>query len=791
MDFLNRLGGEDSDMDLEDPEIMKELKKLGWDQARDEDFELNPEDQEIAELERRLEQEERELEASMKGADFRPMSEHEIENMQLDEKDLENPEYLSELMELEGKHKEDVLQEHVLQLDELKKIIAIQTNKAVQLRNAGNKDEALEILKEIKRLKVEQDNLERMIKMHQITQKPQASNKKPEVTPKPVKKQNAQVVEEEEEFDYDSIVSLPVMEWEMEQAARRKDEFVKDKMEFAIQMLTTNIQSGILSQETYVENIQQKIEENKKIVEKANREVRARLMKHIELMEAELADIPDEEEEEEEEEEGEQEEEKIAPQKQPTEISHEELYETNLMYRDIGNLYDEYKRGFLYLRQLGETTLCNNLIEKAETLGKILSDMRRGKEPSGKINPLMPSDITGMTESERLKRLEELIEYTTKQHEEAKQQALACLKQKDKEGAVAKKREMLSHEKKLKELEDAKKNPWQLPPRVNVKKLSRREEVMNSDLGPTTIELGYGKAEGLKNDDSYYIQYGLTLHAGQNIERKLAVKKHVLTEGFGYLEKFNLDAKSFASLDKRRINIEIFEKRMIRSDKSIGNINLKLADCANKCNLNFKLPISKSSGIYLNMTLRLHKALKVKEYHEVPYEETTIEEMPPSFKDASGQAIVPKSNLPEETKEPKRGAPSPAGPKQATEASADLSPAEITDPSILDNLNSYEVLSMEIERLTELINKLRSDGKNVTPLINRQRDVMRKKAIIETQVGNGMISPEQYKEVLENQISHDMQLAKYFKDNGDRAKLELVIKRVQIMKKEVSELEGE
>lgn len=788
MDFLNRLGGEDHEMDLEDPEIMKELRKLGWDHARDEDIELNPEDQEIAELERRLEEEEMELEASMQGRDFKPMSEHEIENIQLDEKDLENPEYLSELMELEGKRKEDVLQEHILQLDELKRIIASQTNKAVQLRNAGKRDEALEVLKEIKRLKVEQDNLERMIKMHQIAQKSQASNKKLEVAPKPVKKQNAPAVEEEEEFDYDSIVSLPVMEWEMEQAARRKDEFVKDKMEFAIQMLTTNIQSGILSQETYVENIQQKIEENKRIVEKANREVRARLMKHIELMEAELADIPDEEEEEEEIESQQEEE------KQTTEISHEELYETNLMYRDIGNLYDEYKRGFLYLRQLGETTLCNNLIEKAETLGKILSDMRRGKEPSGKINPLMPSDITGMTESERLKRLEELIEYTTKQHEEAKQQALACLKQKDKEGAVAKKREMLGHEKKLKELEDAKKNPWQLPPKVNVKKLSRREELMNSDLGPTTIELGFGKAEGLKNDDSYYIQYTLTLHAGQNIDRKLAVKKHVITEGFGYLEKFNLDAKSFSSLDKRRINLEIFEKRMIRSDKSLGSINLKLADCANKCNLSLKLPISKTNGIYLNMTLRLHKALKVKEYHEVPYEETTIEEMPPAFKDPSGQSLVPKSNIPEETKEATRRAPSgpsPAGPKPASEASADLSPAEISDPSILDNLNSYEVLSMEIERLTDIINKLRSDGKNVTPFINRQRDVMRKKAIIETQVGNGMISPEQYKEVLEKQISHDMQLAKFFKDKGDNAKLQLVLKRVQVMKKEVSELESE
>ena len=464
------------------------------------------------------------------------------------------------------------------------------------------------------------------------------------------------------------------------------------------------------------------------------------------------------------------------------------------MYRDIGNLYDEYKRGFLYLRQLGETTLCNNLVEKAEILGKILSDMRRGKESSVKINPLMPSDITGMTESERLKRLEELIEYTHKQHEEAKQQALVCLKQKDKEGAVTKKREMLGHEKKLKELEDAKKNPWQLPPRVNVKKLSRREEVMNSDLGPTTIELGFGKAEGLKNDYSYYIQYSFALHAGQNIERKLAVKKHVLTEGFGYLEKFNLDAKSFASLEKRRINIEIFEKRMIRSDKSKGNINFKLADCANKCNLSSKIPISKTSGIYINMTLRLHKALKVKEYHEVPYEETTIEEMHPPFNDASGHAIVPKSNFPEETKEPARRAPSnasSAGPKPSSEASADLSPAEILDPSILENLNSYEVLSLEIERLTEMINKLRSDGKNVTPLINRQRDVMRKKAIIETQVGNGMISPEQYKEVLENQISHDMELAKYFKDKGDRAKLELVLKRVQAMKKEVSELENE
>ena len=282
-------------MDLEDPEIMKELKKLGWDHAGGEDIEMNPEDSEIAELERRLEQEEMELEASMKGGDFKPISEHEIENMQLDEKDLENPEYLSELMELEGRHKEDVLQDHILQLDELKKTIAQKTSEAVKLRDAGKKDEALEVLKEIKIRKVEQDNLERMIKMHQIAQKAQASNKKPEVTPKPVKKQKAPAVEEEEDFDYDSIVSLPVMEWEMEQAARRKDEFLKDKMEFAIQMLTTNIQSGILSQEAYVENIQQKIEENKRIVEKASSD-RARLMKHIELMEAELADIPDEEE---------------------------------------------------------------------------------------------------------------------------------------------------------------------------------------------------------------------------------------------------------------------------------------------------------------------------------------------------------------------------------------------------------------------------------------------------------------------------------------------------------------
>lgn len=66
---------------------------------------------------------------------------------------------------------------------------------------------------------------------------------------------------------------------------------------------------------------------------------------------------------------------------------------------------------------------------------------------------------------------------------------------------------------------------------------------------------------------------------------------------------------------------------------------------------------------------------------------------------------------------------------------------------------------------------------------------MKKKTIIESQVSSGIISPELYKQVLENQVRHDMVLAKYFKEAGDKQRLQTVVDRVKLMKKELTEID--
>ena len=61
---------------------------------------------------------------------------------------------------------------------------------------------------------------------------------------------------------------------------------------------------------------------------------------------------------------------------------------------------------------------------------------------------------------------------------------------------------------------------------------------------------------------------------------------------------------------------------------------------------------------------------------------------------------------------------------------ASLSPQEISNPGIIDNLNSYEVLEYEMERLNKVIIEMRSSGKDPGALVNHQREVMKKKMII-------------------------------------------------------------
>ena len=135
--------------------------------------------------------------------------------------------------------------------------------------------------------------------------------------------------------------------------------------------------------------------------------------------------------------------------------------------------------------------------------------------------------------------------------------------------------------------------------------------------------------------------------------------------------------------------------------------------------------------------------------------------------------------LPEKAK----SAPAPAPP-------ADLSPEELQDPTILSNLNADSVLETENSKLMEMIPRLRAEGKDVAKLLNRQREVARKSITLKQQIGNGIISPEDYRAVLRSSLEHDHRLLQAFRDEKQTEKAAIVAKRIEMMQAELKEMDG-
>ena len=176
--------------------------------------------------------------------------------------------------------------------------------------------------------------------------------------------------------------------------------------------------------------------------------------------------------------------------------------------------------------------------------------------------------------------------------------------------------------------------------------------------------------------------------------------------------------------------------------------------------------------------------MAVAEFKQVVEKVEYIEDLPIPFKSPQGKVIHssgiqpvsqgPKSLIKEEEKK--------------SQSFDDIGQDEMENPNVIRNLVSFEVLELEIERLKGVIVQLRTNGNNADRIINIQRELMKNKAIIEAQVSNGVISPLQYKEVLENQVQHDLRLAQFYKEKGKKEHLAMVVNRVKIMKKEIEEL---
>jgi hypothetical protein len=100
------------------------------------------------------------------------------------------------------------------------------------------------------------------------------------------------------------------------------------------------------------------------------------------------------------------------------------------------------------------------------------------------------------------------------------------------------------------------------------------------------------------------------------------------------------------------------------------------------------------------------------------------------------------------------------------------------------------VLEAENKKLMEMIPRLRAEGKDVSKLLVQQREVARKSITLQQQVGNGVISPAEYKAVLLKSLEHDQILLQAFRDGKQAGKAAIVTKRIEMMETELKEMEG-
>eukprot|EP01022_Parablepharisma_sp_SALTPOND_P020090 TRINITY_DN355_c0_g1_i1.p1 TRINITY_DN355_c0_g1~~TRINITY_DN355_c0_g1_i1.p1 ORF type:complete len:896 (-),score=202.27 TRINITY_DN355_c0_g1_i1:4495-7182(-) len=327
-----------------------DLKELGLDGDEEEDPEM-----------RELEKEARNFKFDVKGKEMR---EEDLEKMDVNEEDLNDPEILKELGEFGEEDDKEEQEEARKKLEKLEAEIKKCISSALGHKKKGETKEAIQFIKQKKAL--EQEKAKLLQEFPQLANKEkQEPNKAPEpekppqqLVKKEVKKEQVKVnipslgdvsklpLEELEIkiHNLDRMAAVSVMDAEMELMTQKASKASKDdaalfeekkgSIEFRRNMLVNNIQMGLVTQEKYMAEIAAELDYEKAMLEalkKSNSKSEdiKRVEKRIELINQELAGPPPEEEEPESKEEVKKEEKPTAlkEQKEPSPAPKQEKME--------------------------------------------------------------------------------------------------------------------------------------------------------------------------------------------------------------------------------------------------------------------------------------------------------------------------------------------------------------------------------------------------------------------------------------------------------------------------------
>ncbi|KDO29495.1 hypothetical protein SPRG_06035 [Saprolegnia parasitica CBS 223.65] len=406
-----------------------------------------------------------------------------------------------------------------------------------------------------------------------------------------------------------------------------------------------------------------------------------------------------------------------------------------------------------------------------------LEQLRRAKALEATLVPETTTPGPSPAEVARLQQYE-AVEKALVDAANASMHAAKDLLATDRAQAMAQVEQRKYYTTALETLREARRDPLQPPPTLEVVRETRLVEHVNSAVRPDAIVVAIPELRSTSPEaKDVFVKFSLNVPSSNPHEGVTPSAHGSSSVKFG--AEFTFPIARSRGLQKlvelRKAQFEVLTTAGFwKASESLGRGSLNLAPLVKTSEINCWVPLManrRPCGVDIHVILRLRTPLGGPEMRPVHSEKLVVGPYPPRE--------VPAA-VPEPPVIPAVSLVVPAvAPVEGPTTSVAL-PNDETDPHSLDNIVSYEVMTDEVERITK-----RLEAGAVPELVDRLESLQLKRQLFEIEIQSGKLSLEMYVARLQERIALDNQLARSLYKQGQKGDAARVMLRVKMMTKEL------
>ena len=521
--------------------------------------------------------------------------------------------------------------------------------------------------------------------------------------------------------------------------------------------------------------------------------------------------------------------------------------EKTKLYVDL--LLQQYLSAKDYFKENDLKDQQKDCIEKCKQIIIAKKKIQNGNIKEINLNELPKSIkseyIYGCSADERASKFKEILSELIKQKDEIDQKKKAYTeklkKLNKKEFANVKdtaKGVLDSYQSKIKKynetiesIKEKFKDKWVPAPEFSRIEEEDKVEKVNNDIPEYTMRIHIGKTDYEK--DNVYLKVKLKT-SDKELVKEIQLKGN---KDFNETWEWKFEKNEFKHLYKKKLEIEIERSYWYKfgGSNTKGSTNIDLTSLKENIQLvgDYKIElVSKRTTPSINVVINLRTPFAEKQYETVTKEVFNVTKIYPPFnpkaatipgaepgknqisqnnanitKEANPKVVKAenkneekevqkqhdeknKNEIKNESKKDKEAIPTQKPENnQAESQKVDKSmfkEEELADVDGIDYLNSLKVLEYKLKLLEAQIAKI--SGRTPREILQKKIKMSCKIKMMQQQMGDGEVSPQDYYNLLTQQLFHDKALFSYFKQEKDLEKAKLVAIRIKLMNEEMAEL---